>query len=322
MQYFEQVILPLIAERHREIASELSIQVLGSCGLGIADEFSDLDSVIWLDDPLWQAHGGSLQLALELLPQKCAPTDLHPGHYHPEVCVWPLSWLGKRRLFLEEDAERPWEEVTFEQFFGLQRNLVLRDPHGIFRRLREATAPDQFPERLWRKRLIQELKKLGEDLVELRQTVTRTRILEANIVLGRVLEDLLHLGFIINRRYYPWTTHLRWAFETLPEPAPAILKQLDVVASSPNWNERLAAAELVRGIYGSCIEERRILASEILDNLLWAERLEAWSRPDWAEDLARCRDAAKKAGVDPAHGWIWSLWGSSSGKLRAERNDP
>ena len=50
--HFEEAIIPLIARRHPEVASEMCILVRGSFGLGIADEHSDLDAIIYLDDPL------------------------------------------------------------------------------------------------------------------------------------------------------------------------------------------------------------------------------------------------------------------------------
>ena len=307
--YFEQTVIPLVADKYPDVASEMSIQILGSYGLGIADEFSDLDSVLWLEDDLWKAQGGKVQLMLERLPEKFAPTDLYPGHYHPEICVWPLSWLRHRREFLEDKQELPWELVTFEELFELQENLVLRDPQDIFKRLKAATAPERFPGWLWRKRLIQELKKLGNDCLEIQQVIKRHRVAEAHIILGRVLEDLLHLGFIVRRRYYPWSTHLGWAFGRLPEPAPSASPHIEAAASSRDWNEKLTALESVREIYAGYITENDILSPQILENILWAERLEAWSNPGWHEDVVRCERKATEAGVHSRHGWIWSLWG-------------
>ncbi len=74
--YFEETVIPLISREYPELAPEMSIQIPGSYGLGIADEFSDLDAVIYLDDPLWKAHGGQVQLMLERL---FAHMIKHPG---------------------------------------------------------------------------------------------------------------------------------------------------------------------------------------------------------------------------------------------------
>ena len=63
--YIEGTIVPLIAERHPEVAPQMSILIGGSFGLGIADELSDLDANIYLDDPLWKRHGGQLGVAMK-----------------------------------------------------------------------------------------------------------------------------------------------------------------------------------------------------------------------------------------------------------------
>lgn len=303
--YFEGTVIPLISKEYPQVVSEMSIQILGSYGLGIADKFSDLDSVIWLDDPLWKARGGHVQLMLEHCPQKFTPrTDIHC-----EICVWPLSWLRERREFLESKSDLPWEKVTFGELFELQENLILRDPDGIFRRLREATVPERFPGWLWKKLLILKLREVDDDLYECQQVLKRGRMLEAQIILARVLEGLLHLGFLINRRYYPWRTHLRWAFERLPALASRVSPDINMIMCSSNWGRKIASIEAIRDTYTKYIREKNILSQEILQDLLWAERCEAWSDPNWRDWVTRCKRNAKEAGHDESDFWIWSLWG-------------
>lgn len=60
--YIEQTILPLIAKEYPKVASEMIVQVRGSYALGVTDQFSDLEAIIWLDDPLWKTHGRQMQL--------------------------------------------------------------------------------------------------------------------------------------------------------------------------------------------------------------------------------------------------------------------
>lgn len=310
--YFEQTVISLIAEKYPEVASEMSIQIAGSYGLGIADQYSDLDSVIWLDDGLWKRQGGQVQLMLQHCPQKFLP-DMG---IHCEICVWPLSWLRERGEFLEDKDDLPWEKVTFEELFEIQENLIIRDPHGLFRKLREATAPERFPDQLWKKKLILEFKKLMfSDLSELESTVNRDKALESQIIFGCVLEDLMHLGFIINRRYYPWRKHLRWAFERLPILASDVLPDLNAIISSYNWGERIASIESIVSIYrehiakSDILPEIDILATDLDYELTWAERCEAWSNPNWRDWIVKCGQKAKEAGHDESDFWIWSLWG-------------
>ena len=307
--YFEKTVFPLIAESYPEVSPEISIQIRGSYGLDIADEYSDLDAILWLDDPLWKAQGGQVQLMLEHDVPKFGPADILEEHGHAEVCVWPLSWLGHRRGFLDDESEPPWEEVSFEEFYELQNNLVLRDPRGVFWKLKEATAPDRFPDHLWKKLLIQKLKKIDDDITEYHQVVRRGRMVEENIILARVLEKLIHLGFLINRQYYPWSTHLHWAFSQLPVPASVVLPHIENLSYSQNCEEKLLLIDKIKEIYAGYILKERMLSGEIMNDLLWAVRLEAWSKPNWRDWITDCQQRATASGYSLRDSWIWSLWG-------------
>jgi lysophospholipase L1-like esterase len=195
--YFEEIVIPMIADEFPDLVSEISIRVGGSFGLGIADEHSDLDADLYLDDELWRARGGQLQLALlHDVPRFAATTD------HPEICVAAASGLldGQCGAFLEGPGDLPWERVSIESLYSVQENLVLRDAHGLLRRLRDATSPERFPDWLWGKLAVPKLGALQDDLSNLRQATERGKAIAAYISLGRVLESMLPLGFIIEKR--------------------------------------------------------------------------------------------------------------------------
>ena len=306
--YFDGTVIPLVEDRHPDVAQEMAIQIRGSYGLGIADEYSDLDAILWLNDSLWKKEGGKVQIALENNIRRFGPTDILSEHGHAEVNVWPLSRLGDLRQFLN-DADMPWEQVPFEDLFEIQRNLVLRDPQGLFRRLREATQPERFPESLWKKCLILGMKKLDNDIVEYRQVVRRDRRSEETIINGRLLEDILHLGFLVSRLYYPWSTHLHWAFSKLSAPAADVLPHLETLSGLGTPSEKLSVVQKVRETYASAILEQGLLSAEILNDLVWAERLEAWSKKNWRDWIDKCQKRAEAAGYEAKDFWIWSLWG-------------
>lgn len=308
--YFEETIIPLIVREYPRVAAQMSIRIQGSYGLGIVDEFSDLDATIYLDDPLWKDQGGQLQLMLEHIPHSFAKTV-----GHPEICVHPLSWLGDLRGFLENKEDLPWEKVTFEGLFELQENLVLRDPQKVFSILKTATAPERFPPWLWKKRLILELKKLiYDDLGELESAVKRGQLLEGHIILASLLEDLIHIGFILNKKYYPWRKHLRWAFEKLPLLASLLSPAIEVILSSSDWKEKLELIWKIRDVYFEYLEKNKVLpeidfsAADLSHELIAAERHEAWSNPNWHERQKRYEQKAVEGGYDRSDGWIWSLW--------------
>ena len=314
--YFEQMIKPLIEEHYPDVAAQMCVQVNDESGVDIPDPLAIPDMTIYLEDRLWSARGGQVQLLLETsldVPREIEGLD---GTRHC-VGVWvhPLSWLRELRRFLDTRAEAgadlPWEEVTIERFFEVQNQLILHDPHGILRHLREATRADLFPRWLWDKHLVVGLRELMEDLRECRRMLRKGRMLELSIAAPAVLEAAMHLGFVIHRSYYPPREILRWAFEKLPSPAPDVLVHLDAAVVSPDPLERIVSLEAVRDIYVDYVADSDLLPTlelrspkmglgdldaweELHQELLWAWRCEAWSNPNWRAWVTRCqRDAAE-----------------------------
>ena len=141
--------------------------------------------------------------------------------------------------------------------------------------------------------------------------------MEAAIILGCVLEDLVRLGFVIHRRYYPWRKHWRWAFEKLPEPAPSVLEHVDTMLDSPGWDEKLAAAYRARDVYVGYIGDQGLLPAEVLEDFGWAIMCEAWSNPNWRDRITMCEQMALEAGYGADDGWMWSLWDWVDGDPRS-----
>lgn len=54
IEYFDNIIMPLIRGRHSDILLEMSMRISGSVGQGNDDEYSDLDSEIYLPDDIWK----------------------------------------------------------------------------------------------------------------------------------------------------------------------------------------------------------------------------------------------------------------------------
>lgn len=155
--YLEQHVISLIADKHPRVAAEMSVVITGSYGLGVADELADLDAIIYLEDDLWDREGGHVQLLLwrhtepfRAEAQRYCDFPGHPEGWvvygHPEVGVHPASWLldGQAGHILG-GADVPWEEISPEGLFKLRHDsLVVRDPRGMMRTLREATRPEHL----------------------------------------------------------------------------------------------------------------------------------------------------------------------------------
>ncbi len=313
-EYFDDTIVPALTEKFPDVAAQMGLIVLGSQGLRTADEFSDLEAAVYLDDPLWREHGGHLQLLLNERLRATCPCRSEGS----VISVCPHSWLldGHAHDFAGGRDTLPWEQVSIEDLFTVQQNLIVYDPKAFLLQLRQATAPDQCPQWLWQKRLILTLKKLVyDDVTELDMAVRRNRRTEACILLGEVLRDLLHVGFLMNGRYYPWRTHLRWAFDRLPASATSIIPYLDAAVTASDWQEKLRAVNQAIASYKEHIARERIipqidiLSSDLSEELVWAERLKAWENANWRDRITRCTEQAANAGHHARDFWVWSLWG-------------
>jgi Domain of unknown function (DUF4037) len=298
----------------------MSVLVEGSVGLGLHDRWSDLEATIYLDDPLWLEQGGQLQLLMmHGLPAFSARSEPHcafPGEPHkwpisghPEINVHPVSWLLDHHAneFLAANEELPWEAVSVEALYALQHDLVLCDSSGVLGRLRDATTEARYPPWLWEKRLIFKLHDLKGEPLDFEKAVMRGDIPAASIVLGTLLQGLLEIGFLSERRYYPWRKHLWRAYRELPI-SQQMLPDLGVLATGPDWTTKVKALGSLVDRYADAIIERGILTSEMLEDLPAARSDAAWSDPAWRAESRRLGEIALRAGFDVQDGWVWGLW--------------
>jgi len=298
--YFERETFPFIDAEFPDVSSHAAILIEGSVGLGLQDEWSDLDAVIYLADDLWKERGGQLQLALyHDVPPFCpqpvlyceTPGDAYawPAFGHPEICVHPVSWLLDHHAepFLSGAEELSWEGVGIEYLYALQHDLVVRDPHGILATLKATTVPERYPEWLWQKRLINSLANLKGVPLEL---------------------ELMQLGFLIERRYYPYRKHISHAFRKLAF-ADELVPFVEQASTGDDWVARVEAVQgLVRRLTTTMLE-CGTTSADVLEDLFGARNGEAWISPDWRSKGEELGQLARKAGRDARDGWIWGLWG-------------
>lgn len=310
--YFDHTVMPTIREKHPEVYAQMSIMILGSVGLGIDDEFSDMEAAVYLDEPVWRAYGAQLQLTLN----RCLAGTNRWREKGSIICVHPLSWLldGQTKHFLDGKDPLPWEKVSSEVLFTMQENYIYYDPSGMLQRLRSRTAPQQYPEQLWEQKLLSAFQQLvSEDFSELKRCAVRGHVTEASIVMGPVLEGLLHTAFLMAHRYYPWRTHLRWAFERLPL-ASDFGPCLDEVLACGDWIEKARRIERMIGDYKDYMAARGLLpgvdirSAGLDDELLWAQRLKAWENPGWRDRITALQKEAEGNGYPASDFWVWSLW--------------
>ena len=257
INYFNNTIMPLIRERYPDIFDEMSFYIHGSVGLGIDDEFSDVEACIHIPDELWKKRGGYLQIDLD----KClAETNLwkQGGSI---ICVHPLSWLYSSDIekIISGEVDIPWSELSFESLFNMQNDPIWHDPKDRYGKLCRMTTPDKMPEILWKKALLEKLSTFFGGMHEIRRCVDRRHYLDAYIPLGETVKALLEIGFMVCRQYYPFRKHLTWAFNRLPSPILSLNSSFDFLSVSQNWHERLSIMETIYNFYRDYIISTSIL---------------------------------------------------------------
>jgi len=315
--YFDNTIMPMIRDDHSDIYTEMSIMILGSVGLGIDDKFSDMEAAVYLDDPAWHKHGARLQLSLN----ECL-AETNPWQKKGSIiCVHPLSWLldGQANSFFEGKSDLPWEKISIESLFTIQENLIYYDPHATLAHLRKETSPLKYPEHIWRKSLLVKFRQLvSEDYSELKRCVIRNHMVESQILLAPVLEGLLQVAFLLDHQYFPWRTHLRWAFDRLSLPVSNFGTSIDRILSCDSWHEKIDIICNLIDDYKKYIadyalsSEINIWSDDLDEELLWAERLNAWENPNWRDRIILLSKKASESGYSYSDFWVWSLWDSIS----------
>ncbi len=166
------------------------------------------------------------------------------------------------------------------------------------------------------KSLITNIKELYvEEFFELNKNVQRNHIPEANILFGLMIERIYHIAFLVSHEYYPWRTHLDWAFRNLSISKTELRSQIDKLLSTSSWNERVKIIKSIIEFYKNYIKNNNLIpeidvySDDLETELIWAERLSAWNTPDWRNFIKEKERNAVDSGYSPEQFWVWSLWG-------------
>ena len=321
INYFNNIIMPMIRERHSDILHEMSFQIGGSVGLGIDDEFSDVEGAIWLPDEIWKKRGGYLQIDLD---KRLLETNLWTQG-GSGIQVYPLSWmLDRQGEKILKNNNVPWKKLqNFDALYGLftlHNQPVWHDPQNRIDRLRKLTMPEKMPEILWKKKLLEKLNNLVSDgIQEVNKCIDRKHYLDAFIPLGDAVKALLEIGFMVCRKYYPYRKHLSWEFNKLPAPVSDLKSQFDLLAVSENWNVRLNITETIYNFYRDYIISKNLLPELDFSRVDLIEmplhdnefNIAKWilDNPDWRIEQETLMEKTLKLGLEHAAARWVGWWG-------------
>ncbi len=257
INYFNDVVMALLREKHADILEEMSFIIHGSVGLGIDDEFSDVEAIIYLPDEIWKQNG-MLQINLD----KCLMETNLWQQGGSIICVHPLTWMlnFKADKILSGEIDVPWSEVKIETLFNIQNDPIWYDSKDRYGKLRRMTSPENMPTLMWKKILLSKIQGFVEDgMQELNRCINRKHFLDAYIPFGNAVKALLEIGFVVCHQYYPYHKHLRWAFGRLPSPISDLILKLDSLSLVTDWQERLGIMETVFNEYKEYIISNSLL---------------------------------------------------------------
>ena len=319
INYFNNTIMPLIRERYPDIFDEMTFYIHGSVGLGIDDEFSDVEACIHIPDELWKKRGGYLQIDLDKI---LLETNLwqQGGSI---ICVHPLSWMinGDVEKIISGEADIPWSELSFETLFNMQNDPIWHDPKDRYGKLCRMTAPNEMPEIMWKKALLEKINNFVSDgIQEIHRCINRRHYLDAYIPFGDAVKALLEIGFMVCRQYYPYRKHLSWAFDRLPSPIAELGSDFDLLAVSMDWQERLNIMEAIYNFFRDYIISHNLLPEldfnrvDLLEMPLHDNEfnIAKWilDNPNWRTEQAALTEKTLKAGFTPeAARWVgwWEM---------------
>lgn len=321
IEYFDNIIMPLIRGRHSDILLEMSMRISGSVGQGNDDEYSDLDSEIYLPDDIWKWNG-LLQIELD---QCVAGTNLwkQDGALNGSmIAVHPLSWLldYQAEKVLANGENVPWDKLKFETLFSIHEDFVYHDPQDRFGRLRRLTAPEKMPENLWKKAIYKKLHDfLSGGIREIEISVWRKQYEAAYIQFGSALKALYELGFLICHQYYPYPKHLRWAFGKLPAPVSRLTEIFRTLSVTEDWQKKLESMESIYNGYKDYMVARNIAPEldfsfidphdmYIHNYMTQAVFFKAWNNPFWFDEVRSLREKAVRLGYGPEEFWAVNWW--------------
>lgn len=109
---------------------------------------------------------------------------------------------------------RGWLTLTGQAVLEVTAGEVFYDDDGRLTAAREVLA--WYPDDVWLLVLAVAWRRLAEGLPLLGRSAKRGDALGVGVLAGRVVEDLMRLGFLVERRWSPWSKWLSIVFATLP----------------------------------------------------------------------------------------------------------
>ncbi len=259
-RFFTTVVRPLLEEHFPAESQHIA------CGL-----FGYGSECLHMDDELSRDHHWGLRIDALLpdeifrdkapqiiatissaLPATFEGLELRQGHIEGAgLAPESLEAFLRRTLGITRapQTHAEWLDLPEVDIVHVTNGEVWYDPSDRFSQIR-TTLLDYYPDPVWRRRISHWCRYYsGMGLYALSRALQRNNMPYAHTAFSRSIKWALELGFLLNRRYFPYDKWLYPFFKELPELADDMVPLVDeAVLDSTAWERRLKILELLSDI--------------------------------------------------------------------------
>jgi hypothetical protein len=259
-RYHAELVGPLLAERWPGLP-----YAAGRLGSG--------SDVLGLDDRMSADHDWGLRLTVLVEPGLVAALDDYlaerlPGEFAGLPTRFGVTWdpVARHRVevsgvddfvasrlgagFSDHADPVDWLTLIGQSVLEVTAGPVFTDSHGRLTQVRSSL--DWYPDDVWRYVVAAGWSRVAEELPMVGRTASRGDETGSRIIAGRLAHSVMHLGFLLERRWAPYPKWLGTLFADLPDAhraGPALAQAL-AAQIWPDREEALCrAVEIVYGLH-------------------------------------------------------------------------
>jgi hypothetical protein len=189
------------------------------------------------DDLPGTFEGWAVRFSRNVRPPKTNPDLGLLGSDHGVELYTLSAWCGQflRREFASSLTARDWLSYPEQFFLLVTAGAVFHDDLGELTALRDRLS--YFPRDVWLYKLAAQWGRIAEERAYVGRTGDVGDEIGSRIIASRMVENIMRLGMLIERRYAPYPKWLGTAFARL-DCAADVTPLLEQVLSAKNWQDR------------------------------------------------------------------------------------
>ena len=225
---------------------------------------------VFLDQKDFEVHGGKVQIFLEALPAEFDGFKVEWDARQPkersgvlQTQAWFYEQLGVEAPFKDNTD---WLKTSDPRLLWVTNGEIWHDPLGHVSKLRKNLA--YYPDEVWLARVVNKcmlVRILGP--YQISRALERGERLLPFLSRSYFVREVLHLVFLLNRRYAPFHKWLPRSFELLPDQLGLSTELIEGVLCEPNAETLLERVQDVEDRLHTSVQLRFLNVKET-ENML------------------------------------------------------